>query len=309
MKRIPTPISGLALAVASLGLLLETLFPFNHFIQYGFATISFILISLLTIKFIIHPQTLIEDLKHPVLNSVIPTYSMSLMILSKSIHILNNSLGLSIWFIAIFIHVIFLFMFIKEQVKIRKVENIIPSWFVPPVGIIVAAVSIPDSNYLELAQFIFWFGFSAYLILLPIVLNRVMFYDTIEKIKQPTIAIMAAPSSLCLAGYLNVFPNPNFIVVNLLFGMALLFTVTIYLSFFHILKEKFHYGFAALTFPMVISATALNSYLKWIEKFNVDTSIIEIFLSIEVIVAILIVSYVFIFYLKNIEWKKISLKG
>ncbi|WP_297407493.1 TDT family transporter, partial [uncultured Cetobacterium sp.] len=252
MKRIPTPISGLALAIASLGLLLESVFPSNKVIQYSLGFVALFFIVLLTIRFIKYPITFFNDLKHPVINSVIPTYSMSLMAISKSIYNLNKSIGLGIWFFSIGLHLFFLFMFLKEQKKIFKVENLIPSWFVPPVGIVVACVSMPDKAYISVAQVIFWFGFTFYIILLPIMLNRVLFYDKIATEKQPTIAIFAAPSSLCLAGYLNAFPAPNFVIVTFLFGMALLFTGTIYMSFYHILKENFHYGFAALTFPMVI---------------------------------------------------------
>lgn len=300
MKRIPTPISGLALAIASLGLLLEGIFPMDHYIQYGLAAIALFFITLLTIRFIKHPNTFLNDLEHPVINSVIPTYSMSLMAISKSIYNLNATIGLGLWFFAIVLHVFFLIMFLKEQYKIKKMENIIPSWFVPPVGIIVSAVSLPDPRFAFLAQGIFWFGFVMYMIMLPIVLNRILFYENIAKEKHPTIAIMAAPSSLCLAGYLNVFPSPDFIITNLLFGMAILFTATIYLSFYHIMKEKFHYGFAALTFPMVIGATALKMYIHWLSNYNINAGFLSVIFWIEVIVAILVVFYVFCNYIKNI---------
>lgn len=306
MKRIPTPISGLALAIASLGLLLEVVFPSNYTIQYTLALIASIFIILLTIKFIKYPVAFFNDLRHPVLNSVIPTYSMSLMAISKSIYNLNKKIGLSIWFFAIILHLFFLFMFLKEQKKIFKVENLIPSWFVPPVGIVVASVSLPDRSFSSIAQIIFWFGFIFYIILLPIMLNRVIFYNNIPTEKKPTIAIFAAPSSLCLAGYLNAFPNPNFIIVTFLFGMALLFTGTIYLSFYHILKDKFHYGFAALTFPMVISATALNMYSNWTKIYNINSFIMKVLLFIEISVAIIVVTYVFFNYLYNIYKQSIK---
>lgn len=301
MKRIPTPISGLALAIASLGLLLESVFPSNKVIQYSLGFVALFFIVLLTIRFIKYPITFYNDLKHPVINSVIPTYSMSLMAISKSIYNLNKSIGLGIWFFSIGLHLFFLFMFLKEQKKIFKVENLIPSWFVPPVGIVVACVSMPDKAYISVAQVIFWFGFTFYIILLPIMLNRVLFYDKIATEKQPTIAIFAAPSSLCLAGYLNIFPAPNFVIVTFLFGMALLFTGTIYMSFYHILKENFHYGFAALTFPMVISATALNMYMHWAKIFNVNSLILKTLVKIEILVAIIVVTYVFLNYLYNIS--------
>ncbi len=54
-----------------------------------------------------------------------------------------------------------------------------------------------------------WFVLYSYLILLPIILYRITKVKEIPEPALPTIVILAAPASLCLAGYMNSFQNKN----------------------------------------------------------------------------------------------------
>jgi tellurite resistance protein TehA-like permease len=86
---------------------------------------------------------------------------------------------------------------------------------------------------------------------------RLVFCESVPDAAKPTIAIMAAPASLSLAGYLTVTQDPSPVLVALLFGIAILMTVVIYAAFFHLLRLPFGPAYAAFIFPMVIGATAL----------------------------------------------------
>lgn len=301
MKQFPTPITGLSLSVGSLFWLLDNVFQLNTQLQTIGAIVAFFLLIPVIVKYVIHPNLLIEDLHHPTIGSVIPTFAMSLMVISYAITKNGFLFGTYLWLFSICLHLIFLFFFIKGRLNHFDIEHIIPSWFVPPIGIIVGVTTLPSNDFHILAEGFLWFGFISYLVMLPIMLKRFFFYPEINKDLLANTGIMAAPASLTLTGYLSLIENPNFFITNLLFGIALLMTFSVYLFLIKIIKNGFNYGFSALTFPLVISATGLRLYLNWAEQFSGHNNFMHIVLNIEIIMAVLIVSYVFCSYLLKLK--------
>ncbi|MGL5358396.1 MAG: TDT family transporter [Shewanella sp.] len=299
--RLPSPMAGLALAIASLGWTWESMAPgLNHMGQLAGAAIASLLLLMLLIKFILHPSILKDELSHPVVGSVIPTFAMALMIVSKMLGTYLPSAGLFLWLAAISIHVIFLGAFVYFRSIDFKLEHMVPSWFVPPIGIIVAAVSFPSAEYYWLVDAILIFGIAAYLIMLPLMLYRLIFGSKLPDAAKPTIAILAAPASLSLAGYLTVIDEPSILLVAPLLSLALLMTSVVYFAFFNLLKLPFSPGYAAFTFPMVIGATALFKTAAWLEQFNGQEQLVmwTHYLAIaELIIATVVVLYVSIRYL------------
>ncbi|MCK8043972.1 TDT family transporter [Shewanella sp. 1CM18E] len=317
VSRLPSPMAGLALAIASLGWAWESMVPsLNGQGQLIGASIASVMLLLLVAKFVLHPKVLIEELTHPVVGSVIPTFAMGLMVVSAAVGQFNHGVAVALWLTAIAIHIGFLSMFIYYRAIDFKLEHMVPSWFVPPIGIIVAAVSFPhgsEMQYQWLADAILMFGMLSYLVMLPIMLYRLIFCEPIADAAKPTIAIMAAPASLSLAGYLTMTTQPSLIIVGVLLTLALLMTSVIYLAFFHLLKLPFSPGYAAFTFPMVIGATALFKTVNWIvATFGVSNVSADLLITakVELVVATLVVGYVATKYLQHYKasiFTKISL--
>ncbi|BAJ01601.1 TDT family transporter [Shewanella violacea] len=314
--RLPSPMAGLALAIASLGWAWESMLPtMDGRSQIISSAIAAILLTSLVIKFVLHPKVLYKELTHPVIGSVIPTFAMALMIISNALGQKLPSLGQVVWLLAILIHLVFLCMFVFYRAVDFKLEHMLPSWFIPPIGIIVAAVSFPsyaDSTNQSLhwiANAILNFGILCYLIMLPIMLYRLIFCAPIADAAKPTIAILAAPASLSLAGYLTISTQPSIVVVALLLSIAVLMTSVIYLAFFHLLRLPFSPGYAAFTFPMVIGATALFKTYYWLTKTygaNQFTSLIQQAAEGELLIATAVVIYVTYRYLSHYKprsWK------
>ncbi|PKG57824.1 C4-dicarboxylate ABC transporter [Shewanella sp. Choline-02u-19] len=308
VSRLPSPMAGLALAIASLGWAWESMLPsLDGIAQLIGSAIAAVLLLMLVAKFTLHPKVLIAELSHPVIGSVVPTFAMGLMVVSAAIGRYSHGFALILWFTAIVIHLIFLSMFIYNRAVDFKLSHMVPSWFVPSVGIIVAAVSFPHGELLQvqnhwIANAILNFGMLSYLIMLPIMLYRLIFCEPIPDAAKPTIAIMAAPASLSLAGYLTISEHPSIIIVGVLLTLALLMTSIIYLAFFNLLKLPFSPGYAAFTFPLVIGATALFKTVTWIITTYGENSIsINLLLTakFELIVATIIVTYVAIRYLSH----------
>lgn len=295
---IPTPLAGLALGIASLGWALENLGFFHGIMQELGATIAAVLLLMVIIKFIQHPSLLWQDLSHPVLGSIVPTSSMCLMVISKVITS-HYHLNAIIWLIAVVAHISFLMTFVYHRARDFQWQHKVPAWFVPPVGIIVASLTYPSASFHSLANIILLFGMLSYTVLLPTMLYRLIFHPTIDIAAQPTIAILAAPASLSLAGYLTVVNQPEPEIVLLLAGIAILMTLTIYFAFFKLLRLSFSPGYAAFTFPMVIGATAMFKLSDWMSGFGFATQYVHhvhVVAVVELCIAVFIVGYVAIRY-------------
>ncbi|WP_047049868.1 TDT family transporter [Vibrio mexicanus] len=301
LMEAPTPMAGLALGIASLGWCWENLVDLNGYGQWVSAAISSILLMILAVKFLLHRHMLKEDLAHPVVGSVVPTFAMAVMIISNSIGQISPIAGDVIWLCAVFLHVTFLVSFLYHRAQNFELHHLVPSWFVPPVGIVVANVSYSGNPALEMiANGALIFGMLAYAIMLPLMIYRFMFSEQIPDTAKPTMAIMAAPASLTLAGYLSMSAEPSPVLIGLLFGIAVLMTMIIYLAFVRLLRLPFSAGYAAFTFPMVIGATALFKLTDWMTEIGMASKYInqvQTLAVVELVIATALVTYVGICYL------------
>ena len=288
----PTPMAGLALGIASLGWSWENVGLFAGGAQAVGAVIAAVLLLVLTVKFVLHPQLLAQDLAHPVIGSVVPTFAMATMVVSKAV---GGNLGAGLWLFAITLNLVFLVTFAWHRLKDFQLAHMVPSWFVPPIGIVVADVASPGGAFAPLAQVLLWFGIICYAVMLPMMLYRLIFCGEVPDAAKPTLAIMAAPASLCLAGYLTVTAQPAPLLVALLLGIALLMTAFVYLAFIRLLRLPFSPGYAAFTFPLVIGATALFKAAALTETLGLDAAVINQLRWMaegELVIATLVISYV-----------------
>lgn len=305
-RDMPVALTGLALGIGgvsgALGMLLGE-FP----LYFGIA-IATILISIIVIKNFLHFNQMMEELKHPTLGSFIPTLDMALMVVSGFVVKFLPTVGKEIWLLAIILHVIFCTFFFYYRIKNFKIHHMIPSWFVPPIGIVVACVSGKAMGFPVLNEWIFYFGFISYLILLPIMMYRIMFVEHIDDNRLPTFAIMAAPPSLCLAGYLTIFPNPSILIIDFLLPLALFMTAWVYISFIRICKIPFNPSYASFTFPLAIGSTAILKYSNYIKNIHPEEALFWKYLGIFLVtIATIVISTILIKMIKYVY--KYIIKG
>lgn len=209
VRGLPTPLAGLALGIASLGWCLENALPLAGWGQTTGAVIGLVMIGFLVLRFTAHHDTLWADLKHPVVGSIVPTFAMCLMVVSKTAGHWMPEAGVVLWCAAVLLHLAALGIFVVNRLQEPRLELMVPSWFVPPIGIVVADVTFPEvAVLLPFAKILFWMGAAAYAVLLPLMIYRLFFLPEVPNGAKPTIAILAAPASLLLAGYLTVEKAP-----------------------------------------------------------------------------------------------------
>lgn len=264
LKNLPVAVSGLALGTAGLGNVLAS--EVHSSLRYICAMIALLILLMVAIKKLSHPKVLWNEISHPVAGSFIPAFDMALMVIASIIVKHNQIIGKGMWYLAILFHLFFAISFIYHRYKDFDLNHMLPSWFVPPVGIIVACVTGEAMQAEFITHTIFYFGFICYILLLPVMLYRLIFGDRIQDAQLPSFAIMGAPASLCLAGYLTAFSEPSEIIVGVLLSLSLMMTSLVIISMIRInhYRIRFMPIYASFTFPLAIGSTALIKYSHFI---------------------------------------------
>ena len=194
-------------------------------------------------------------------------------------------------------------MFLYHRFQDMQLKHMLPSWFVPPIGLIVAVFTCPQPEKFEsICYGILIFGMVNYAILLPVMLNRLIFGEKVPTGAKPSIALIAAPASVCLVGYLAFVSQPSPIIVAVLFGIALLMTLVTYIALLHLSSLTFTPAFSAFTFPLVVSAKGVFSTEGWFvsagiaEQYISQLHIVALF---ELWGATAVVSWVSVGYIKH----------
>ncbi len=256
--QVPTSLAGLALAIASLAGAWGLLIPTQAQLFLLLLTpVALSLVGLVILKYAFNPSLIHEDLSHQLVSSVMPTVAMATMVISANLSHWLPSFSRALWVTALFTHMVLFVAFIHYRIKDFHISNMVPSWFIPPIGIVVSCVTSPAVNFTHMVKPLFVFGISSYGILLPLMFYRLVFHERIPEIAKPTFAIMAAPASMTLAGYLTISKEPNLFLVATLTPIAILMTMTVWVAMVRLMRLRFSPSFTSFTFPMVIGAIAL----------------------------------------------------
>ena len=299
-KKYPIPIVGLMLGLAAAGNLVQS---YGEVYRNILGTISAILLLLVVIKILMDQDGFKENLDNPVVASVFPTFSMGIMILSTYLKPFAPSLAFRVWLIGIILHVILIIWFTKKYVLHFKIKQVFPSWFVVYVGIVVASVTGPLYKMDNVGQYVFWFGFITYLLLLPIVSYRVLKVKEMPEPSLPTLSIFAAPASLLLAGYMNSFETKKMAIVWFLMILSIIMYVIVIVMLFKLLKLKFYPSYSSFTFPLIISGIAMKLTNGFLIKTNQAIPSLQYLIKFQEIIGVSITMYVLYKYYKFLTIK------
>ena len=295
IRNIPIPISGLILALLSLGNLLQDIHPS---LRYLFGSLGVIFLILIILKVIIYPQEIRNDFKNPVIVSSSGTFSMSLMILSTYLIGIIPSIAYTIWIIGICLHILLMIYFTYHFIIGNfNINTVYPTYWIVYVGITMAAITSHTHSVEEIGFIFFVIGFAAMVITLPLVIYRYLKYNNIPDMNKPLICIFTALLSILIVGYLNSAQNINSSFLIGLYLIACIFYIFAFYKFLEYKNLEFYPSFSAFTFPFVISALATTGVMDLISSNRFLNGI----LSVETAIATIIVIYVLIKYIKFLK--------
>lgn len=174
-----------------------------------------------------------------------------------------------------------------------SLETVFPSWTVLYVGIAIAGLTAPFSQQFLIGQLTVLYGFLATCLVLPVIVKRLKQYPLSEVLK-PNTATICAPFSLVTAAYAVTYQHPNAIIMGVFITLAQIAYAVIIVQLPKLVKRPFSPVFSALTFPLVISATALKNSLTVLP----DLGFLSWLLWAEITLAAVVVASVFVGYIR-----------
>ncbi len=291
IKRVPIPFCGVMLGLAALGNLLQS---YGEGIRYACGIVAAFILVLVLLKVIMFPQMLKEDMKNPIMASVAGTFPMAVMLLSTYIKPFIGTAAKYIWFFAIGLHAVLIIYFTIKFVLKLQMPKVFASYYIVYVGIVVAAVTAPAFEQLKVGAAAFWFGFATLIALLVLVTVRYVKYPEVPEPAKPLICIYAAPTSLCIAGYVqSVMPkSKNFLLA--MFALATVLYIFALVKAIGYLRLQFYPSYAAFTFPFVISAIASKQTAACLANMKQPLPFLQPVILVETIIAAVLVIYTFV---------------
>lgn len=297
IQKVPLPICGVMLGFATLGNLLQS---YGEKVRYACGILACFLLILVLLKLILFPHMIIADMKNPIMASVAATFPMALMLLSTYIKPWIGNVARFIWFFAILLHIILIIWFTVKFILKVQMPKVFASYYIVYVGIAAAAVTAPAYNALSIGTAAFWFGFITLILLFVLITVRYVKYKEVPEPAKPLICIYAAPTSLCIAGYVqSVTPKSRGFLLAMLIAATILYVFALIKAIGY-LKLKFYPSYSAFTFPFAVSAVAVKQTMACLANMGHPIPWLSYIVLIETIIAVVFVLYTFIRYMQFI---------
>lgn len=295
IQKVPLPICGVMLGFATLGNLLQS---YGENIRYACGILACFLLILVLLKLILFPHMIIADMKNPIMASVAATFPMALMLLSTYIKPWIGNVARFIWFFAILLHIILIIWFTVKFILKVQMPKVFASYYIVYVGIAAAAVTAPAYNALSIGTAAFWFGFITLILLFILITVRYVKYKEVPEPAKPLICIYAAPTSLCIAGYVqSVTPKSRGFLLAMLIAATILYVFALIKAIGY-LKLKFYPSYSAFTFPFAVSAVAVKQTMACLANMGHPIPWLSYIVLIETIIAVVFLLYTFIRYMQ-----------
>ena len=295
IKKVPIPLCGVMLGLAALGNLLQS---YSEGIRYFCGILAAFLLVLVLLKLIMFPQMIKEDMKNPIMASVSGTFPMALMLLSVYVKPFIGKGAYYIWLLAVCLHIILIIYFTAKFLLKLQMPKVFASYYIVYVGIVVASVTAPTYEKTgSIGNYSFWFGFVTLVLLLILVTYRYIKFKEVPDPAKPLICIYAAPTSLCIAGYVqSVTPKSYTFLIGMLVVATVIYLFALVKAVTY-LKMPFYPSYAAFTFPFVISAIASKQTMACAANLEHPMPFMQYIVLIETVLAVVFVAYTFIRYM------------
>ena len=293
IKKLPLPVTAVALGFGALGNLLESYSPE---VRLFCGAVALVLLLAFAAKTILYPETFREDMKNPIMASVFCTFSMAVILLAGYAKMFLGSGAAVIWYLGIVLHILLMLYFTKTFMLKPAMPKVFASYFIVYVGIAVSSVTAPAFNGQALGRAAFWFAFVMFLVLLVFISRRYVTVPEVPAPARPLFCIYAAPCGLCLAGYMQSFPEKSLALSGFLGILCLCLYLATLMKLPEYLKLPFYPSYAAFTFPFVISAIGMKQLMAYLNGAGHPVPGMNLLVLLQTVVAAVLVVYTLLRY-------------
>lgn len=292
-KRIPVPICAVILGMFGLGNLIQS---YSEGLRLLCGAVGAVLMVIFLIGVVLDLKKFLGEMENPIMASVFCAFPMAVMMLATYVKPYIGASAKGIWFAGVAIHVVMILYFTVKFVLHFSIEKVFASWFVVYVGIAMAGITASAFGTESIGSACVWFGVVALVVLLILVTMRYVKKPVPDPAK-PVICIYAAPTSLCIAGYIQSVTPKSLSLLTVLWAVATVLFLLACVKFVQYFKLPFFPSYAAYTFPFVISAIASKQLMACAANMGSPMGFLSTVVLVETIIATCTTLYALIRYL------------
>lgn len=205
-----------------------------------------------------YPALFLGDCRHPLRSSFLAAITVGAMLLSIGLDRYAPGLAPILWFIAATSHLIIAVLVMAQWCRRNhEIQHSNPAWFIPVVGNIVAPIGGVLYGFPEYSWFFFSVGVVFWLVLFPILLNRILFHGQMPAKLLPTLFILLAPPAVSCVAYLGLNGGQPDALVRILLYTGLFIGLLLLALAPMLAKVPFALSWWAYTFPAAAISIAV----------------------------------------------------
>jgi tellurite resistance protein len=225
--------------------------------------IFLIIVSIYGLKMLFYFEEVKHEFAHPIRINFFAAASISLLLLSIVYQPLHLVLAQILWYAGAALQTFLTFYTISFWInKNMEIAHSNPAWFIPIVGNVI--VPIGGFGFVDLHVLIYFFsvGIFFWIVLLPIIVNRIIFHHQLAQKFLPTLFILIAPPAVGVVSYIKITEQFD-LFASFLYSIALFFTLLLLFMIKNFLRLQFFISWWAFTFPLAaITIASLAIYHK-----------------------------------------------
>lgn len=268
LAHVPVPLFASVMGLSGLGLAWRRAaydMGWADFVGEGIlllAAVTFGAVALLYVgKAVRYPAQVAAEFSNPARSSFFAAITIGLMLLSVGLEPYARRPAEVLWFAAVAGHLLLaLAIFRQWFVHNIDIRHASPAWFIPVVGNVVAPLGAAVFGYPEIGWFFFSVGVVFWLVLFPVILNRIIFHDQLPDRFMPTLVIMVAPPSVGFLSYLALNEGGIDAFARVIFFVAVFIALLVVALGRQLARAPFAMSWWAYTFPSAALALAAVRY-------------------------------------------------
>lgn len=301
LETMPIGITGACLAFITLS---------NSWLLNGFTFVKPVavfaavcMLILTAMRAVLFPKTMWAEMKHPVTGTFYPTIGMATWLVANYFYPYAPRLCSLLWLAAAVWHYLIVVVYTVCRLRERKIKNIMPTCFIVYTGMItgcIASKGMAGPLIPAIAEFMLYFGFWFYTILLPLDLWIVFKSNNLNDSNLPTVGIICSPAPLGVVGMLTIQESPNLLMLGWLTVTGLLLLPVVYFYIYKLFQKGFRPMYAGFTFPLAIATLAAYKLSAFLPTLGYETlgRIFGLLGDVEIFIASYVVFYVLFHFLR-----------
>jgi len=208
-------------------------------------------------KFMKFKEVVKQEWAHPIKMNFVPTFSISLILLSIAWLPLSVNYSRLFWIAGCSAQLLFSLYIISWWIQHTKIEisHLNPAWFIPVVGNVLVPIAGIEHAPTEVSWFFFSLGLIFWPMLLSIIFYRIIFHGSLPDRLLPTLFILIAPPAVGFVSYVKLTGSVD-AFAHVLYNSGLFFTLLLFFQARLFSRLQFFLTSWAYSFPLAAITVA-----------------------------------------------------